>query len=128
MSGYLYPWIQWIQDWIQTFEMDRIPDWIQIFFKVDTGYRIGYKFLLKWIQDTGLDTQNISKPRIQLKNKFFPIICLSLCNKRDNESPQILVQYSIYFKTSNIMKFKNKSIFNIDITTLIDKFSRSNYS
>ena len=37
----------------------RIPDWIQIFVKVDTGYRIGYKILSEWIQDTGLDTQNV---------------------------------------------------------------------
>ena len=34
----------------------RTPDWIQIFVNVDTGYRIGYKILLEWIPDTGLDT------------------------------------------------------------------------
>ena len=32
--------------WIHIFEMDRIPDWIQIFVKVDTGYRIGYEICL----------------------------------------------------------------------------------
>ena len=26
--------------------MNRIPDWIQIFVKVDTGYRIGYEISL----------------------------------------------------------------------------------
>ena len=75
----------------------RIPDWIQIFvkvdtgyrigykillewipdtgldtdfFKVDTGYRIGYKILSEWIQDTGLDTRNVSEYRIYFKNEI----------------------------------------------------------
>ena len=33
-------------DWIQIFEKNRIPDWIQTFIKVDTGYRIGYEISL----------------------------------------------------------------------------------
>ena len=51
---------------------NRIPDGIQVFVKVDTGYRIGYKnfqksgyrigykILSKWIPDTGLDTNFVS--------------------------------------------------------------------
>ena len=54
-----YPVSARIPDWIQIFvKVDkRIPDWIQNFVRVDTGYRIGYRFFSKWIQDTGLDTK-----------------------------------------------------------------------
>ena len=56
----------------------RIPDWIQIFVKVDTGYRIGYEIcliLMDTVSGTGYMYPDIPEFRIRIRQRiWYPCI------------------------------------------------------
>ena len=117
MSGYLYPWIRWIQS-------IRYPHGYRIGYKFLSkwikGYRIGYKILSEWIQDTGLDTQNVSEYRIYFKNET--IIRLQVYHYVINLTK--LIKYS---KFGSIFKLSRTLLAHLHSSTKnlrLKKFSR----